>query len=51
MEYPGMKRQLIEACNNMMDVSAEDKKWFENNLPDRTCDNAEDVLTALLDKV
>ena len=51
MEYPGMKRQLIEACNNMMDVPAEDREWFAKNLPDRTYNNAEDVLRALLDKV
>jgi hypothetical protein len=35
----------------MMDVPAEDREWFTKNLPDRTYNNAQDVLGALLEKV
>jgi hypothetical protein len=35
----------------MIDIPAEDREWFAKNLPDRTYNNALDVLGALLDKV
>ena len=50
ISYPATKRQAVEACNNMMDVPAEDREWFSKNLPDRTYNSAQDLLVALLEK-
>jgi hypothetical protein len=46
-EYPATKQQLVEACNSLSDFSDEDKKWFEENLPDSTYDSADEVVQAL----
>jgi len=45
--YPANKAQIIEACNKMMDVSQEDKKWFEKNLPEWSYRNAGEVIRAI----
>jgi hypothetical protein len=47
VEYPASKQMLVEACNKMSDVPAEDKKWFEDNLPDKTFNSPEEVKQAL----
>lgn len=46
-EYPASKDELVETCNNLSDFSDEDKRWFEENLPDRTYNSAEEVMQAL----
>jgi len=45
--YPTSKKEIIEACNLMMDVSKEDKEWFEKNLPDWSYRNADEVIRAV----
>lgn len=45
--YPTTKKELVKECNNLSDFSDKDKKWFMDNLPDKTYNSAEDVMTAL----
>ena len=45
--YPATRDQLIAACNNLMDFSAEEKKWFAKTIPNRTFANADAVIKAL----
>ena len=45
--YPAAKADLIKTCNELSDFSAEDKKWFEENLPEKTYNSAQDVINAL----
>lgn len=47
MTYPADKKQLVEACNKLSDFSMEDKKWFEENLPEGTYKSADEVTQAL----
>ncbi|MEK7556943.1 MAG: DUF2795 domain-containing protein [Patescibacteria group bacterium] len=45
--YPATKADLVAACNGMSDFTAEDKKWFMDNLPEGTYNSAEEVEKAL----
>ena len=45
--YPATKAQLVAECNNLADFSAEDKKEFEQKLPDKTYNSAQEVMRAL----
>lgn len=45
--YPATKDDLVKACNEMSDLSEEDKKWFEAKLPDGTYQSADEVKAAL----
>jgi len=45
--YPATKKEIIEACNTMMDVPKKEKEWFEKNLPDWTYRNADEVIRAI----
>jgi len=47
IEYPATKKQIVEACNNMSDVSAADRAWFSKTLPDKKYKSADDVIKAL----
>ncbi|MBI3287111.1 MAG: DUF2795 domain-containing protein [Chloroflexi bacterium] len=47
LDYPAAKKALLEACNNIEEVTAETRQWVAQNLPDRTYNSAEDVLHAL----
>lgn len=47
VSYPVTKKDLEEACEKMSDVTESDKKWFMENLPDRTFNNPEEVKQAL----
>lgn len=47
VDYPATKTDLVKACNMMSDVSSDDKKWFEKNLPSKTYKNADEVMKAL----
>jgi len=42
--YPTTKKEIIEACNRMADVSQGDKEWFEKNLPEWNYKNAEEII-------
>lgn len=46
-DYPATKEELVKACNQLSDFSIEDKKWFEQNLPEGTYESAGDVIQAL----
>lgn len=46
-EYPATKEDLVKTCNELSDFSEEDKKWFMDNLPERTYNSAEEVAEAL----
>lgn len=46
-DYPATKGELVKACNQLSDFSDEDKKWFEQNLPEGTYESAGDVIQAL----
>jgi hypothetical protein len=45
--YPATKTALVASCNNLMDFSADDKKWFAESLPDGTYASAADVMKVL----
>ncbi|MBI2074817.1 MAG: hypothetical protein HYT83_03220 [Candidatus Levybacteria bacterium] len=45
--YPASKADIIAACDGMSDVSKNEKKWLEDNLPDKTYANAEEAKKAI----
>jgi len=45
--YPASKADLVAACNNLSDFSEEDKREFENSLPEGTYNSADEVVKAL----
>lgn len=45
--FPTTKAKLVEACAGMSDFTAEEKKWFEDTLPEGDYNSAEDVNKAL----
>ena len=47
VKYPATKEELVTAFKGFKDVKADDRKWFEETLPAKTYDNAEDVMKAL----
>ena len=46
-QFPATKEELVKTCNSLSDFSESDKKWFEDNLPDREYNSAEEVIKAL----
>ena len=46
-DYPATKEEMVAECENLMDFSDGDKKWFSENLPDKTYNSAEEVLKTL----
>lgn len=47
VDYPASKEDLVKACNNMSDVSNEDKKWFMESLPEGSYNSPDEVKEAL----
>lgn len=47
VDYPTTKKALVEACNNMTEISDEDKKWFIDTLPEGEYKKPGDVMKAL----
>ncbi len=45
--YPTTKKEIIEACNNMSDISQADKTYFEIYLPDWSYRNAGEVIRGI----
>lgn len=45
--YPATKDELVKACNDLSDFSAEDKTWFIQHLPEGTYNSAGEVIKAL----
>jgi hypothetical protein len=46
-QYPATKEEMVAECDNLSDFSDEDKKWFADNLPDKTYKSADEVIKAL----
>jgi hypothetical protein len=44
VKYPASKNDVV---SHVKGVKADDKKWFEETLPDKTYQSADDVMTAL----
>lgn len=45
--YPANKAELMQACNDLSDFSAEDKQWFSDHLPEGTYNSADEVVKVL----
>ncbi len=45
--YPATKAELMQACNDLADFSAEDKQWFTQNLPEGSYNSADEVIKVL----
>ncbi|MFQ5986480.1 MAG: hypothetical protein ACE5KQ_03895 [Thermoplasmata archaeon] len=50
VEYPADAEQVIQACN-MAELPDDDRDWFANNLPARTYNGADEVITAVMEKL
>ncbi|OGM68606.1 hypothetical protein A2985_01120 [Candidatus Woesebacteria bacterium RIFCSPLOWO2_01_FULL_43_11] len=46
-KYPASTEQLLAECDGLTDFSAEDKKWFTDNLKEGTYASADEVIKAL----
>ena len=46
-KYPATKAELVDACANLSDFSAEDKQWFADTLPEGTYNSPAEVTKAL----
>ncbi len=51
VEYPANAEAVVTACNNMSEASPEDSEWFAKTLPEGTYHGADEVLSAVLDKI
>lgn len=47
VSYPASKQDILMACDNMSDASAEDKQMMMDKLPDMTFQTADEVKAAL----
>lgn len=46
-DFPATKAEMMKTCEEMSDVSKEEKEWFEKTLEDKTYTSANDVYMAL----
>jgi hypothetical protein len=44
VKYPASKTEVV---SHVKGIKADDKKWFEDTLPEKTYESANDVMTAL----
>jgi hypothetical protein len=44
VKYPATKNEVV---THVKGIKADDKKWFEETLPDKTFNSSDDVMTAL----
>ncbi len=51
VSYPATRQQVVEACNNNAHADRDDADWMARSLPEGTYRSANDVLSALLNKV
>lgn len=49
--YPASRAQVVEACNNNSHADRDDAEWMAKALPEGTYRNANEVVSALLNKV
>jgi len=47
VKYPATKEELVTAFKGFKDIKTDDRKWFEETLPNKTFDNADEVMKAL----
>jgi len=47
VKYPATKEEIVTVFKGLHDVKTDDRKWFEETLPDKTYDSPEDVMKAL----
>lgn len=47
VDYPASKEDSVKACDNISDVSEEDKKLFRENLPEETYQSVDEVKATL----
>lgn len=47
ISYPNTKEEMIKACNDMVDIQADDKAWFIKTLPEGNYESADEVIKAL----
>jgi hypothetical protein len=45
--YPTTKIEMLKACNNMSEITEDDKDWFYKTLPEGKYSSADEVLKAL----
>ncbi len=46
-KWPATKAELVAACNNLSDFTAEDKAEFESKLPEGTYDTPKEVMRVM----
>jgi len=48
VKYPASKEDIVRASNkSWSDIKADDKKWFQETLPDKTFNSSDEVMKAL----
>jgi hypothetical protein len=47
VKYPATKEELVTAFKGFKDIKADDRKWFEETLPNKSFDNPDEVMKAL----
>jgi hypothetical protein len=47
VKYPATKEELVTAFKGFKDVKPDDRKWFEETLPNKTFDSSDEVMKAL----
>lgn len=45
--YPATRAQLLAACNDLVDFSAGEKRWYADHLPEGTYKSAAEVLKTI----
>ena len=45
--YPATRAQLLAACNDLVEFSAGEKRWYADHLPEGTYKSAAEVLKAI----
>ena len=45
--YPATRKELVEECAGLSDFSKEDKKWFEDHLPEGVYNSAGQVIRTI----
>ncbi len=46
-KFPATKAELVAECDHLSDFTPEDKREFEENLPEGTYNSAEEVMEAM----
>jgi hypothetical protein len=49
-KYPATRAELLAACNDLVDFTPAEKRWYAEHLPEGTYKSAAEVLKALKSK-